>query len=90
MQPDIRVYGIDPCAGTASARRHLDTLGVPYTYLNLDRDEDADRQVREWNKGRRLTPMVVIRHHGRTRRLSQPDAAALAAALGDADLCTVA
>lgn len=90
MQPDIRVYGIETCAGTARTLRHLDTRGFPYTYINLDKDEDADRQVREWNQGCRLTPMVIIWHNGCTRRLAEPDGAALDAAIADADLSSVA
>ena len=83
MQPDIRVYGIDTCAGTERTRRHLDERGVVYTYINLDKDEDADRKVREWNHGFRLVPTVVICRDGRTRCLAGPDGAALDAALAE-------
>ena len=81
MLPDIRVYGVDSSDETLRTRRHLDALGLPYTYINLDKDEDADRRVRDWNGGRRQTPTVILCRNGRTLRLAQPGNDALDAAL---------
>jgi glutaredoxin len=70
--PEICVYGVDDCEDTQRTRRHLGELGIAFTYINLDKDTDADRKVREWNSGWRLTPTVVIAGRGRTKRLVEP------------------
>ncbi len=72
MLPEIRVYGVDYCEDTQRTRQHLERRGIPYAYVNLDKDSDADRKVKEWNGGRRITPTVVIAGNGRTRRLAEP------------------
>jgi mycoredoxin len=72
MQPEISIYGIDSCEDTLRARAHLDRRGIGYRYINIDKDENADRKVREWNYGERITPTVVISGNGRTRRLVEP------------------
>jgi glutaredoxin len=73
MQPEICVYGVDYCEDTQRTRHHLSARGIAYTYVNLDKDSDADRKVREWNHGRRLTPTVVVSGQGHTRRLVEPE-----------------
>ena len=60
MQDRIVVYGADWCPDTQRTRRHLESRGVHYDYVNVERDENADRQVKEWNGGRRVTPTVVL------------------------------
>jgi mycoredoxin len=90
MQPDIRIYGVEECEDTRRARQHLNALGVPYTYINLDKDEDADRKVREWNGGRRLTPTIIIARNGRTTRLVEPGNDAVDAAIQGEEFGSVA
>jgi mycoredoxin len=60
MQDRIRVYGADWCPDTQRTRHQLESLGVPYEYVDVERDEDASEQVKEWNGGRRVTPTVVL------------------------------
>jgi mycoredoxin len=60
MQDRIRVYGADWCQDTQRARRQLESMGVPYEYVEVDHDEDANRQVLEWNGGRRVTPTILL------------------------------
>lgn len=81
MLPEICIYGVDQCEDTQRTRQYLNRRGIPYTYINLDKDSDADRKVREWNHGSRITPTVVIGGNGRTRRLVEPDNEELAAVL---------
>ncbi len=81
MDPEVLVYGVDQCEDTQRTRRHLNQRGVPYTYINLDKDADADRKVKEWNSGRRITPTVVIAGAGKKIWLTEPDNAELDAAL---------
>lgn len=60
MQDRIRVYGADWCPDTQRTRRQLESLGVAYEYVDVERNDDASRQVEEWNGGRRVTPTVVL------------------------------
>ena len=72
MQPEISIFGLDTCASTMRVRSHLDGRAIVYRYVNLDKDDHADRKVREWNYGKRITPTVVIAGNGRTRRFAEP------------------
>jgi glutaredoxin len=60
MQDKIRVYGADWCEDTQRTRTQLESLSVPYEYVDVERDDDASRQVQEWNGGRRVTPTVLL------------------------------
>jgi mycoredoxin len=60
MQDKLVVYGADWCADTKRTRHQLESLGVPYEYVNVEQDDAAGRQVQEWNGGRRITPTVVL------------------------------
>ncbi len=73
MEPEISVYGTDACEDTQRTRQHLDARGIPYRYINIEKDESAEEKVKEWNHGKRLTPTVVISGNGRTQRLSEPE-----------------
>ena len=72
MQPEITIYGVDSCQVTARARLHLDRRKIAYRYVNLDKDKHALRKVVEWNRGKPITPTIVISGNGRTRRLAGP------------------
>jgi mycoredoxin len=54
------VYGTDACPDTRRTRHQLESLGVPYQYVDVERDEAAEARVKEWNGGRRMTPTVVL------------------------------
>ncbi len=69
---EIIVYGVDTCADTLRTRKHLDQKGIRYQYVNLEQDEQADQQVKEWNGGRRITPTVLVKGAVRTVRLAEP------------------
>jgi glutaredoxin len=77
MQDRIRVYGADWCEDTQRARRQLESQGVPYEYIEVDHDEEASRQVQEWNGGRRITPTILLPEGNvvtGAERLAAPDA----------------
>lgn len=60
MQDRIVVYGADWCADTKRARHQLESMGVPYNYVDVEQDDAASEQVKEWNGGRRVTPTVLL------------------------------
>jgi glutaredoxin len=73
----ITIYGADWCHDTQSTRRHLDEIGVPYDYRNIDEDPAALSFVTEHNAGKRKLPTVDV--DGRV--LSIPDESELDEAL---------
>lgn len=60
MQDRIVVYGTDDCPDTSRARRQLQSLGVPFEYVNVAQDGDANEQVKDWNAGKRVTPTILL------------------------------
>lgn len=85
MQPEITVFGLDDCLDTTRTRRYLNLADIPYTYINLDKDEDADRRIRAWNGGRRVTPTVIVSGSGQSVRLVEPDDTTLLNAIRKAE-----
>lgn len=78
MKRDVAVYGADWCGDTLRTLRDLDDLGVDYTYVNIDNDQEAESKVIEFNQGRRRIPMVEIEGE----RMSVPSRDDLTARLG--------
>jgi glutaredoxin len=60
MQDKLVVYGAEWCPDTQRTRHSLESMGVPYRYVDVERDEDANERVKQWNGGRRVTPTVVL------------------------------
>jgi len=56
----INIYGTDECEDTQHTRQHLDTLGIPYDYINIEQDPDAANWVRHHNEGSEKTPTVDV------------------------------
>ena len=60
MKDKVVVYGADWCEDTQRTRRQLESSGVHYDYVDVERDPAANERVLEWNGGRRITPTVVL------------------------------
>ena len=56
----VVVYGTDWCGVTQQALRHLDDLGVPYQYVNIEQDSRAAAWVRDHNGGMELKPTIDV------------------------------
>lgn len=56
----IRIYGAEWCEDTAATCSHLDLLGIPYDYIDIDRDPEAAAWVCRHNAGRQRTPTVDV------------------------------
>ncbi len=56
----VVVYGTSWCAATQMIRRHLERLGVPYRYVDIERNRAGAAQVQWWNGGRASHPTVSI------------------------------
>ena len=82
MAEDVTVYGALWCGDTRRTLRQLDSAGIKYDYVDIDSDEDSERKVIEFNRGKRRIPMVEIgSDDGEPRRLSVPSTSELEHAL---------
>ena len=56
----VKVYGADGCEDTTATRNHLDSLGVQYEYVDVERDGEAQAWVKRQNGGKQKTPTVDL------------------------------
>jgi mycoredoxin len=56
----VEVYGADWCRDTQRTRRHLDSLGVAYAYINVEHDPQASAWVKQQHGGKERKPTVKI------------------------------
>jgi glutaredoxin len=73
----ITVYGADWCHDTQNTLRHLEDIGVPYDFRDIDEDPGALAFVTDQNAGKRKLPTVDVAG----RVLSVPDESELDEAL---------
>ena len=58
--PSILVLGRDTCDDTTRSRALLTRRGIPFTYLKVDEDADADAWIRRLNDGKWRTPTILV------------------------------
>ena len=75
--PQITIYGADWCGDTSMARNQLKKLGVPFQYVNIDKQPEGAEWVREHNNGKQKLPTVDVAG----KVLSMPDEHELEAAV---------
>jgi mycoredoxin len=82
MSERVTVYGADWCGDTLRTLRDLDRAGVGYDYIDIEVDENAEKRVIEFNRGKRRIPLVEIASDdGEPVRLSVPNGSELKKAL---------
>lgn len=57
---ELKVFGADWCEHTQRVLSHLDELGLPYKYINIEDDERAAAWVRHQNDGKEVKPTVDV------------------------------
>jgi glutaredoxin len=57
---EITIYGADWCEDTNLTRAHLDSLQVPYQYVNVEHDDQAADWVKRQNDGKQKTPTIKL------------------------------
>lgn len=60
MMSNLKIYGANWCEDTQRTRDHLDALGVPYDYINIESNEHAKAWVKQQNQGKPKTPTVDL------------------------------
>jgi glutaredoxin len=56
----IIVYGTTWCGDCYRTRRFLDKQSVPYRWINIDEDIDAEQIVLKLNRGMRSVPTILF------------------------------
>jgi glutaredoxin len=56
----LKVYGADWCGMTRRTRTHLDQLGVPYEYIDVEADPQASEWVKRQNNGKEKKPTLQV------------------------------
>ena len=56
----VKVYGADWCGDSKRTLEQLDSLGVAYDYIDIEKDEQAAQWVREQNDGKERKPTVKL------------------------------
>jgi glutaredoxin len=78
----IKVYGADWCGDTQGALNYLDSLGVDYDYIDVERDAPASEWVKAQNEGKERKPTILVG----SRVLAVPKQDELEAALAEEGL----
>lgn len=60
MALSITIYGATHCEDTAATKAHLEERNIPFRYVNIDHDVEAEGFVVFINGGQRVTPTVVF------------------------------
>ena len=77
--PDIVVYGAFWCPDCRRSKQFLGEHRIPYQWVNIEEDADAERRVIEMNDGRRIIPTILFSDGS---QLVEPSNAELATKLG--------
>jgi mycoredoxin len=56
----IIVYGTPWCFDCYRAKRFLDKNNVPYEWVNIDKDKEAEKNIININNGSRSVPTIVF------------------------------
>lgn len=56
----LSIYGTLWCGDCRRARRFLDKNEIPYKFINIDLDKDAEKFVKNKNQGMRSVPTIVF------------------------------
>ncbi len=57
---EIIFYGTSWCPGSRRARSAIDERGLPYRYVDIDKDEEGRAFVMKVNHGNRSVPTIVF------------------------------
>lgn len=71
--PPVEFYGSDDCYKTRAYRQRLETLGVPYRFLDVKHDPDAADRLRALYADKRLKYPTVVVGGRRLRNPTQTD-----------------
>ena len=56
----IIIYGTDWCSDCVRARKFFDDNQIPYEWINIDKDAQAEQFVKQTNQGFRSVPTIIF------------------------------
>jgi glutaredoxin-like protein len=56
----IVMYGTNWCFDCIRSKRFLQKHAIPFTWVNIDKDKEGERYVREVNNDNRSVPTIVF------------------------------
>ncbi len=59
-QPTIKFYGAMWCGDTRRARKWFDDKQIPYEWIDVDKDKEAEAFVKQINNGYRSIPTIIF------------------------------
>jgi mycoredoxin len=57
---NIVIYATDWCWDCRRVRKYFDQNGIPYQWINIDRNKEAEQFVIQVNRGNRSVPTIVF------------------------------
>lgn len=58
--PQVTIYTRPWCGSVMRVKRWLDNRGIPYTEIDISKDQEAARHVEELNGGHRSVPTLLV------------------------------
>jgi mycoredoxin len=58
-EQSVIVYATDWCPDCRRAKRFLDQHNIPYRWINIDHNKDAEQVVIKTNQGMRSVPTII-------------------------------
>jgi mycoredoxin len=56
----IKMYGTTWCPDCARAKQYLTKKGIPFDWINIEKDDQARTYVEKVNKGLRRVPTIIF------------------------------
>ena len=79
IQPTLTIYGADWCPDCRRSKQFLFNQNIPFTWIDVDQDENASDLVKRMNNGNRIIPTIIFEDGS---FLAEPSDRALADKLG--------
>ena len=59
-QPVIKMYGAAWCGDTRRARVWFDSHNIPYEWIDIDENREAEAMVKKCSNGNRTIPVIIF------------------------------
>lgn len=60
MEEEIIIYGVTWCGDCHRAHRFFQKHNIPYKFINIDKDKQAEKYVLTVNRGMRSVPTILF------------------------------
>jgi glutaredoxin-like protein len=60
IEATITIYGTNWCGDCRRTRRFLDYHKIPYEWIDIDQDKEAEQFVLKTNRGMRSVPTILF------------------------------